>query len=423
MKGILSRIVAVILAAMVAISSIGVAVAQEETELVESDAFVRVLAVSVPRSAQVDEQITISVTDRVTGVAVEGAGVYAIGWRMGSLLNIEVDETADSPWGYSCQFLGETDGSGVVVHTFSRVGRYLIVATMDEYGPGLALLNVRPSVLGRLQIVAPGRSAVDQPVTIRIVERNGGGNVSEADVWAIKMPARISAYDWDFSRIDNDARKLLEESEDGDVKALLERIGEYLGETGEDGGLTHTFTEVGRYLLLSTKSGYVPGIESITIVADKTLAIKAPRSVDTGEEVILKTVTRGTGTPVAGVDLYALRTVSGGFRSLDIGDIEAAGPSMKGWVVEKGEHLGTTNDSGELKHQFSEAGIYLVIGDRDGYVPGFTVLWVGQSVGLKNVVPQAEGLKQLLPRIDGLRRLSPRVEGFLERINEHPWNR
>ena len=75
MEKMLSRAVAVTLVIIVAISSLGLAVAQENSEEIQPQAMVAVLAVDVPHAAQVNEPVTITVKDRGSGAAVEGAVV------------------------------------------------------------------------------------------------------------------------------------------------------------------------------------------------------------------------------------------------------------------------------------------------------------------------------------------------------------
>jgi hypothetical protein len=63
MKKVLLRMAVAMLAIMVAISGLGIAVAQEGQDGAE----VPVLAVDVPKVVQVDESVTITVTERSSG--------------------------------------------------------------------------------------------------------------------------------------------------------------------------------------------------------------------------------------------------------------------------------------------------------------------------------------------------------------------
>jgi hypothetical protein len=412
MKNILSRMVVTALAIIVAISGLGIAVAQESQDSAE----VPVLAVDVPEVVHVDETVTITVTERSSGAAVEGASIYVLSWPKFSVTDVL---SMVVPPGYTCEFLGKTDGVGQAVHNFDRVGRLLIVATKDGYGPGLTWLTVKPSFEGRLSIDAPGRVAVDEPVTIRVVERNSGEAVAEADVWAISLLPRLSLREIIHS-ID-DARAFLEEltgTSAGNETEILDGRGQHLGQTNSAGELEHSFSVIGRYLLISTKSGYIPGVRVVTVVADKALTITAvPRIANVGEDITFTARTKGTGTPVDEVALYALSRGSIGSVPLFLPQNDTDGYSLSEVVIENGEYLGMTNDSGEFTCQFEEAGIYIIVGTKDGYVPGITFISVGMFDGLRQILPQfgqfGEGL--------GLKDLIPRLRQFGERFQVNPW--
>jgi hypothetical protein len=421
MKKELLRMAVAMLAIMVAISGLGIAVAQEGQDGAE----VPVLAVDVPNVVQVDESVTITVTERSSGIAVEGASVYALSWPK---LGLSDTNSIIAPQGYSCEFLGRTTGGGNITHAFDRVGGLLIVATKEGYGPGLAWLTVKPNLLGRLAIDAPGRAKVDEFVSIKVFEKNSVEAVGRADVWAISLPLWLSPREMIPSAAD--AKALLEElrgASVGDVTEILDGHGQYLGQTNDAGELKHAFGEVGMYMLISTKSGYVPGVKAITIVADEALAIKAdPRRADVGEDITFTATTRGTGTPVDDVALYALSMGSIGRIPMPLPQTDVQNFSFSEMVVESGEYLGATNEFGELKHQFSEAGIYLIVGIEDGYVPGITFVFVGQFDGLRQVLPRFSqfgeglGLKGLLPQLKqfgeglGLKELLPQLKQFGE---------
>jgi len=170
--------------------------------------------------------------------------------------------------------------------------------------------------------------------------------------------------------------------------------------------------------LVSTKSGYVPGFAKIVTVADEALVVKAePRRADVGEDITFTATTRGTGTPVEGVELYALSVGSIGPLVLNLPQNDAGRFSLSEMVVENGEYLGATNASGELKCQFAEEGIYLIVGIKDGYVPDVTFVAVGLFDGLRQILPRfgqfGEGL--------GLKDILPQQGQLSERFNAGVW--
>ena len=61
-----------------------------------------------------------------------------------------------------------------------------------------------------------------------------------------------------------------------------------------------------------------------------------------------------------------------------------------------GDFIGRTDENGELTHAFDEAGAYLMVAVKKGYIPGFAPVFVrgtpGQSIVPEvNRVPQEEG--------------------------------
>jgi hypothetical protein len=425
MKKMLSTMATVVVAILIAVSSFGVAAAQDEPEGEQSERLVRVLAVDVPDAAGAGEPATITVTDRQSGTAVEGASVYALGWPLRrSADSAETD--AARPFARFYLSLGETDGNGTVTHTFERAGKFLIVATADGYFPGLARLTVKPDLMGRLTIETLGRAELDQPVTINVSEKGSGDGVSGADVWAVKMPVRRAGWD-DIGSI-TDLKSRLGEAKEATAEAMLARHGEHLGQSDGNGDLVYAFDEGGAFLLVATKDSYAPGMGKIVVVA-KALSIKAPWRVVVGGNVTITATTRGTDVPVEGVDLYYVSPGTGSAVATLLPRVDEEADSLTGIVENIGELLGTTNDAGELEYQFSERGLYLIVGLKDGYIPGFATIYVGEFLGARRLLPKTGGLERQFRPFDGLERLLPgdggwddfgrKLDGLRERIREH----
>ncbi len=404
MKKALLGTAAIVLAMALVISSIGAAIAQENSE--EGQSQVQALVIEALDVVQVDETVTITVKDRGTGQPVGGAGVYALGWPIRFMPYASADSPTASGRLYF-EHLGDTGSDGVVTAIFDRAGRFLLIATKGGYVPGVAGLAVKPNVGGKLEIKAPRRAEVSQPVSINVVEKGSGDRVPGADVWAIGLPVRVSASEAIPSI--SDVRELLQGLRDlggDDIAEVLNRHGEHLGQTGDDGSLIATFTEVGGYLLVSTKSGYVPGTKSIAIVTNKALAIDVPKRVSVEEDVTFRVTTRGIGAPVGVVDLYALGRPFAGSLRMTLPTFEDGWGSLRELVVESGMHLGKTDEEGELKnYRFMEGGGYLIVGIKDGYVPGLTFVFVGDF----------EGFGEMLPKLE---RFGERIRG---RVGERFW--
>jgi hypothetical protein len=395
------RITTVILVIAVTVSGIGVSVAQD----IGTD--VQVLAVKTPQTVEVNAPARIMVTDRVTGAPVPAASVYALTWP--HLSFNDVARMILTP-AYDCEFLGKTTNDGSVEHTFDRVGRVLVLATKEQWGPGLASLMVKLQLTGKLAINAPTRAPKGDSVTIGVAERSSGEQVSGADVWAIKLPSRCLylGIDRPFGEINQMIKGLSENdgNNSGNITHIIESIGEYLDQTDSRGEAEWIFDEVGMYLLVAIKSEYVPGFQVIAIVEDNALVIAAkPMMADIGEGMTFTAKTKGTGTPVEGVDLHIIKPSWLRSGTINLKDIGKAGKALEQMTIESGEYIGTTDENGQWIYQFQEEGIYLVVGIKEGYVTGITTVNIGQFGGLRQLlpIPQIKRFKERLgPKWDQL---------------------
>ena len=434
MKTKLMRLAGLSLALVVAIAGVGVAAAQENAEELEAEPVVRILAVKTPNVVEVGEEVNITVTERHNGAVVEGAYVYALSWPVTAAVRTVDADVLGCPASYECDFLGRSDGNGELTYTFENPGRLLIAATKDGYGPGLSKLIVKPHIMNRMTIEAPRRAEVDQPVEIKVVDRNDGQGVPQADVWAIGWPMRLTTDDGAPSI--SDAKAMLEELRAGDSTVLQDFGAEHLGQTGDDGVLTHTFGETGSYWLIATKSEYVPAVKPITIVTNRALEIRSPQTADPGEDVTFQVLTRGLGDPVEGASLYAVQLPCDGLDSVIPPFSDADNSVLRGIAADCGHYLGDTDENGKLTHAFADEGRYSIFALKDGYVPGVASLKVGNPTGgpveratlgnsLRELMPYSGILERLrsvengdsLRRdcggtAEGLRRVAPMAEPF-----------
>jgi len=413
MKTKLMKLAGLFLALVVAIAGVGVAAAQENAGEAEAEPVVRVLAVKTPNVVEVGEEVTITVTERHSGAVIEGAYVYALSWPVTAVAVRTVDaDVLDCPTSYECDFLGRSDGNGEIAYAFENSGRLLITATKDGYGPGLSKLIVKPHVMNRMKIEAPRRAEVDQPVEIKVVDRNDGQGVPQADVWAIGWPMRVTTDDGATSI--SDAKAMLEELRAGDSTVLRDFGAEHLGQTGDDGVLTHTFGETGSYWLVATKSEYVPAVKSITIVTNRALEIRSPETADPGEDVTFQVLTRGLGDPVEGASLYAVQLPCEGPDSVIPPFSDADNGVLRGIAADCGHYLGDTDENGKLTHAFADEGRYSIFALKDGYVPGVASLKVGDPTGgpVLERATLGDSLRQLMPYSGILERLRSNVKNM-----------
>jgi len=264
MKRTLLKTGAVILAIVLAISGTAVAFAQDDTGVAPSN--VRVLSVDGPGSTTAGEQVVLTVTDRESGVAIEGAGVYALS-RPSRVISV-----TSVPNDYSCLFLGKSAGDGKVSCTFSKPGGFLLIATKDGYGPSLARLVVKPDILGKLSIKAPRQAQSNETATIQVIQdRKTGEAAPDADVWAVRLPLPLQGTEETPSSMDVPRMKeIIKEAINGDITVLTDELNDYayyLGQTDSNGEVQHTFGDTGIYILLAVKDKYIPGISRISIVS------------------------------------------------------------------------------------------------------------------------------------------------------------
>jgi hypothetical protein len=410
MKTRLMRLAGLFLALVVAIAGIGVAAAQDNAERAEADLVVRVLAVGAPNVVEVGEEVTITITERYSGAVVEGAYVYALSWPVTAAARMVDAAVLDCPTSYKCEFLGRSDGDGKLTYAFENAGRLLLAATRDGYGPGLSKLIVKPHIMNRMTIEAPRRAEVDQPVKMKVVDRNDGQGVPQADIWAIDWPMRLIKDDKAASI--NDAKAMLEELRAGDSNVLRDFGAEHLGQTGDDGVLTPTFSETGSYWLIATKSEYVPAVKSITIVTNRALEIRSPQSADPGEDVTFQVLTRGLGDPVEGAALYAVRLPCESLDSVVPPFSDADNGALRAMAADCGHYLGDTDENGKLTHAFADEGRYSIFALEDGYVPGVTSLKVGDPTDgpVLERASLADSLRELMPYNRILKRLRSNVK-------------
>lgn len=268
----------------------------------------KALAVEAPEKAAVGEPVTIRVVDRGDGEPVAEARVYALrqqaGWgalgkgllrklrdfgnnllqRRGALKNNPLlpsgplpsaeDETGASLEDLAVnrgQDLGQTDENGELVHAFDSPGRYRIVAVKQGYIPGAAHMVVRSqNAVNALTIKGPRSAEIDEAVTFTVLERGADSVVEGADVYALRRPLR-------WGVLGSERPFALEpptlDGAGAPLEALAMQYGEYLGKTDENGEVTHAFGEGGRYLVVATKDGYIPGITHISIGKGRVLPL------------------------------------------------------------------------------------------------------------------------------------------------------
>ncbi len=207
-------------------------------------------------------------------------------------------------------------------------------------------------------------------------ERRSQEPVAGAGIWALPRGAAESL------------RARMEQLRQGgtDLQAALDEQGYFIGRTGEGGTVTHTFDQPGPYVLVALKEGYRPGF-TLTFVrpVHRALGIRGPRVVPAGEEFTLTVIQRQTQEPVGDAGVWALSrenaaSLREAFAHLKEKRNQPGEAPDYAALVEGigGRFLGRTADDGTLVCTFEEAGHYLLITVKAGYIPGIAPLFVRQ---------------------------------------------
>ena len=240
----------------------------------------------------------------------------------------------------------------------------------------------KPALSGSLAIVAPRSVAVAKEMSLGVFQRENQNPVPGAGVWALtrekaeEVKKTVSAQT---------------AAADTDYEAVLGSHGSFLGRTGGDGRLVHTFRESGQYVLVAAKKGYIPDFSPLAVrgAPVDVLVIKAPRMSPPGESVTISVTGKANGEPVGGAGVWALTREQAETLKSQIARVKPTDNSSGDTEAQLNTHgifLGRTHGNGELKYTFTEEGTYVLVTFKQGYMPGFTV------INIKNI-PKALVIK------------------------------
>ncbi len=367
------------------------AMAQADTEATETVPMPNALVIRAPQVAYVGQEVTIGVFERGTGAPVGGAFVFALSRDNAEALQAEIstlreDSTAAEAEGVDYQTLAEaygeligiTGNNGEVYHAFDEAGWYLLLAVKGGYYPGFAPIAIRP-VVKALGIKAPQNARVGEEVTITVFERGTQQPAEGALVFAVS-PGAAEALQAEMTTIREDTTI---DAASIDYEELAGRYGELIGITDEFGEVHHAFDQAGRYLLIAVKPGYLPGFARIAVwPVVKALGIKAPNTAQVGEEVTIGVFERGTGEPVENAGVWALSRENAEIVKAEVAKLQEDTATVDDIDYEAlvgiyGEFIDWTDENGEVKHTFDEAGTYVLVAIKRGYVPGFRLIRIG----------------------------------------------
>jgi hypothetical protein len=349
------------------------------------------LGIRLPKTAVVNQDVTITVFERNNLQPVESAAVYALKMDLtvqpettisdnGTATQIILeagDKTAEKYVDEALQagvLIGYTDDNGQVSYSFTETGRYIITASKDGYHSAFARISILLSMPDELGVKLPSRAKVDEQVSIKVVNRLTQNAEEGASVYALDYTDTLKQVSPSVSAVNETDQYYRAES----YAELARSAGIYIGDTDSNGEVTYAFTSSGRYVIVAVKEGFIPGFNNINIlgIVNGSLLLRVDDEVEVGEMVTMATIDRNTGESVANVDIYAYK-IDGFAASMGLMFREAfsfgsgARQNLAISVSEEGFYIGSTDESGILDYSFGEEGRYLLIAFKSGYGPDF----------------------------------------------------
>lgn len=359
------------------------------------------LAIIAPWMVPAGQEFTVRTFLRENQEAFPGVGVWAVSADAATSLREVLGQSAEDTTASAVQdyeslleaygtYLGRTGEDGRLICVFEQAGRYILIAGRNGYLPGFTHIGVRETV-NALGIRAPQRAPAGETVSLTVYERINLQPVGGAGVWAVSRD-NIEALKQEVESLRENSDLSAEEP---DYEALVGLYGMFLGRTGEDGSLEFILNEAGGYLLVAVKRGYFPGFSPIRIYEKReALSILAnpPRAI-VGEPVSLYVSERQSHAPVEGAGVWAIsrdqaEALQSEITALRESSVAATEIDYEAVISRYGMFLGRTGPGGELGATFDNAGVYLLVTAKKGYLPGFTLLPVREKLRPESAEPE-----------------------------------
>jgi hypothetical protein len=441
LKRIISSSLAVILALVTMVTGVSPALADNPNGNTAQPAGV---AIQIQPEAAVKQSLEIKIVERGTQNQVVGATVYALGVDLAetvqdqaksrdysSLLNAYASAARDM--GVK---VGVTGDQGTLTYAFQNVGRYILFSSKEGFTTGFARVTVKESLANALKLDAPFKARVGEQIKIRVTGKQYPKHkaVEGAEVYALEVdPGEANGL---VVKPEEDDQGNLGQKYTDTAKTS----GVLLGKTDADGILNVKFDDSGMRVLVAYKEGYTPAfcrmLVNATVVAlhiqsppiglvnqattfkvyegfmpkpfvlgraPESSGPKKPPSTSAAGSSALPPVT-ATPVPdtsavtsdelnamplperkvVGGVDLYGVKLNVAGAKDdfLDIPDTDKsdANDKLVEQVKKRGFLMGTTDVEGKIVYSFTDAGNYMVIAIKKGYIPGHTRMNVVSEV-------------------------------------------
>jgi uncharacterized GH25 family protein len=246
------------------------------------------LSLQAPASVPAGQQVTIKVTDSISGQPVAGAAVYSLkadnikdvkqmpptannGKAIAGLALNDADRVREKGI-----LVGNTDSAGLLSFSFPSPGQYILAAFKEGYTAAVTRAGYLPPVSRKaLFLKAPAEANAGVAVNIAVNSDNGTA-VSGAGVYSIRL---------DSIKEGPSLLKLLP-GLTADIKQkympLLKDKSSLSGYTDENGQVAVKFARTGSFLLLAIKDGFTPDFTRINILQVPTVTpIPVPQTATT----------------------------------------------------------------------------------------------------------------------------------------------
>ncbi|MCX5994273.1 MAG: hypothetical protein NT177_08705 [Chloroflexi bacterium] len=263
----------------------------------------------------------------------------------------------------------------------------VLPATVPAQADSVNLDPAAPVTIPALMIKVENTIQAGQPATITVLSRSSNETIAGAPVYAIKTGGKVVPAGPGNST-----------ATDGEFEALMKPAGILIGTTGIDGTVSATLAVAGRYLLIATKDGFIPGFARLQVKEEGNkarLSLKATPSSPAGQQVTISVTDRISNQATENATVYALKVENGK-------DIKQKPPTANNgkavlsralnnteMVREKGVLVGSTDSAGQVTYSFPTPGQYILAAFKAGYLPDFARINIRQVAAVNPVpVPQ-----------------------------------
>ena len=119
-------------------------------------------------------------------------------------------------------------------------------------------------------------------------------------------------------------------------------------------------------------------VNPVPLIRKQALMIKVNNSVEVGQPVTISVFSRRSNETIAGAPVYAVKT-SDRVDPADPGNYTTLTDEFEALIEFDGTFIGTTGSDGTISAVLSEAGLYLLVATKDGFIPGFARLQVKED--------------------------------------------